>query len=198
MKLLFCVICGTNKNLEHHHIKPVSKGGDDHPHNFITLCDEHHGMIHQIRPGAWNDRRKLVKEGQRIAREEGVKFGMKRKYEHLLPDIKCLREMGWGYGTIARHLGMHRSTIASICKREAIEKKKISPGRQASINPSIIIEYAKKGYGASKIAKIMKINRASIYRIVPNFAEVYRKPKPVENKKEKKYAKLSSGQFVLF
>ena len=31
MKLRFCVICGTNKNLEHHHVIPVARGGDDHP-----------------------------------------------------------------------------------------------------------------------------------------------------------------------
>ena len=195
MKLRFCVICGTNKNLEHHHIKPVSRGGDDHQHNFITLCDEHHGMIHQIRPGAWNDRKELIKEGRRIAQEEGVKFGAKRKYEHLLPQIKDMREMGWGYGTIAKHLEMHRSTIQMICNREGIVKKKISPGRSPSINPNIIIRYAEKGYGATKIAKIMNIHRDSVYRIVPNFAEVYRKP--VEKKKEKKYRKLSSGQLVL-
>ena len=41
----------------------------------------------------------------------------------------------------------------------------------------------------------MNIHRDSVYRIVPNFAEVYRKP--VEKKKEKKYRKLSSGQLVL-
>ena len=198
MKLRFCVICGTNKNLEHHHIKPVVKGGDDHQHNFITLCDEHHGMIHQIRPGAWNDRRELIKEGHRRAKEEGVKFGAKRKYEHLLPQIKNMREMGWGYGTIGRHLELARSTISTICKREGIEKKKISPGRQAVINADIIIGYAKKGYGASKIAKIMSIERSSIYRLVPNFSEVYRKPVEVKKKKEKKYRKLSTGQFVLF
>ena len=75
MKLCFCVICGTNKNLEHHHIKPVSRGGDDHQHNFITLCDEHHGMIHQIRPGAWNNRKKLVQIGREKALANGVKFG---------------------------------------------------------------------------------------------------------------------------
>ena len=196
MKLRFCVICGTNKNLEHHHIKPVSRGGDDHQHNFITLCDEHHGMIHQVRPGAWNDRRKLIREGQRIAKEEGVKFGAKPKYEHLLPQIKDMREMGWGYGTIARHLELARGTIQSICKREGIEKKKISPGRQATINPNVIIRYAEKGYGASAIAKIMNVNRSSVYRTVPNFAEVYREP--VKKKKEKKYRKLSTGQFVLF
>ena len=198
MKLRFCVICGTNKNIEHHHITPVCRGGTDHQYNFISLCSEHHGMMHQIKPGAWNDRRELIREGQKKAREDGVKFGMKRKYEHLLPQIKSMREMGWGYGTIGKHLEISRQTIRSICKREGIEKKKYSPGRQASINKDIIIGYAKKGYGASKIARIMNIDRTSVYRVVPNFSEVYREPVEVEKKEEKKYRKLRSGQFVLF
>ena len=61
MKLRFCVICGTNKNLEHHHIKPIAMGGTDHQHNFLTLCTEHHAMIHQIKPGYWNEMRRLQK-----------------------------------------------------------------------------------------------------------------------------------------
>ena len=96
MKLIFCVICGTNKNLEDHHIKPVSRGGDNHQHNFITLCEEHHEMIHQIRPGAWNDRKELIKIGREKAKQDGVKFGRKRQYEHLISDIKYMRESGWG------------------------------------------------------------------------------------------------------
>ena len=155
MKLRFCVICGTNKNLHHHHLIPVSKGGTDHEHNFITLCSEHHASIHQLRPGTWNNQAELIKEGRRRAKEEGIKFGAKQKYEHLLPQIKNMREMGWGYGTIGRHLELARSTISTICKREGIEKKKIAPGGIQKINPDIIVGYAKKGYGATKIAKIM-------------------------------------------
>ena len=200
MKFSCCVICGTTENLEHHHIKPVVKGGDDHQHNFITLCDEHHGMIHQIKPGAWNDRKELIKIGREKAKQDGVKFGRKRQYEHLIPDIKFMREAGWGYGTIAKELSksgdeISVSAIRRICDWEKIVKVKKSPGKQQTISVDSIVQFAEKGYGASKIAKIMNIHRDSVYRIVPNFAEVYRKP--VINK-EKKYRKLSSGQFVLW
>ena len=200
MKFSCCVICGTTENLEHHHIKPVVKGGDDHQHNFITLCDEHHGMIHQIKPGAWNDRKELIKIGREKAKQDGVKFGRKRQYEHLIPDIKFMREAGWGYGTIAKELSKSGDEISvgairRICDWEKIVKVKKSPGKQQTISVDSIVQFAEKGYGASKIAKIMNIHRDSVYRIVPNFAEVYRKP--VINK-EKKYRKLSSGQFVLW
>ena len=177
MKLRFCVICGTNKNLHHHHIIPVSRGGDDHQHNFITLCGEHHAFIHSLRPSFWNNHKELMKIGREKAKQDGIKFGRKRQYEHLISDIKYMRESGWGYGTIANKLDVSRSAIQRICKWEKIEKKKIAPGGIPRINPNIIIGYAEKGYGATKIAKIMNIHRDSVYRLVPNFVEVYRKPK---------------------
>ena len=115
MKLRFCVICGTKKNLEHHHIKPLVAGGNDHQHNFLTLCTDHHSMIHQIRPGHWNEMRKLQKEGFRKAKERGVKFGRKRAYT--LQQVAAVMEMrtkGNGYGTISKALGMSTSMVRRI------------------------------------------------------------------------------------
>ena len=58
-------------------------------------------------------------EGRAVAISRGVKLGMKRKYnQHQIQEIMKKREQGEGYGTIARSLGMSRSTIASIVKRE--------------------------------------------------------------------------------
>ena len=116
MKLKFCVICGTTVNIEHHHIKSLAEGGDNHPHNFISLCDKHHGMIHQIRPGAWNDRKELQRIGRERAKKSGVKFGCKRKYEHLYDEITKMY-MDWnGYGTIGKKLGLARATVKNIVK----------------------------------------------------------------------------------
>ena len=125
MKLDFCVICGTTENIEHHHIKSLAEGGDNHPHNFITLCDKHHGMIHQIRPGAWNDRKELQRIGRERAMARGVKFGMKPQYEHLYPQIiKMYCEEWKGYGTIAKELGISRPGVASIIKRLGLKSKR--------------------------------------------------------------------------
>ena len=63
--------------------------------------------------------RRRTAEGREVAKSRGVKFGMKRKYNpHQIQEIMKKREQGEGYGTIARSLGMSRSTIASIVKRE--------------------------------------------------------------------------------
>ena len=46
MKLDFCVACGEKENIQHHHLKPASKGGSDEESNLITLCIQCHAIIH--------------------------------------------------------------------------------------------------------------------------------------------------------
>jgi hypothetical protein len=46
VKLDFCVACGTKENIQHHHLKPASKGGSDEEFNLITLCIQCHATIH--------------------------------------------------------------------------------------------------------------------------------------------------------
>ena len=42
-----CRYCGSGLGrIEIHHIIYRSAGGPDHPHNLITLCQEHHMMVH--------------------------------------------------------------------------------------------------------------------------------------------------------
>lgn len=41
-----CVICGFNYSLNVHHITPVADGGQDAYSNLITLCPNHHAMVH--------------------------------------------------------------------------------------------------------------------------------------------------------
>ena len=42
-----CVKCGSDDNLEVHHILPRSKGGRDNPRNMVTLCRNCHQEIHR-------------------------------------------------------------------------------------------------------------------------------------------------------
>ena len=66
--------------------------------------------------------RRRTAEGRAVAKSRGVKFGMKRKYnQHQIAEIMRKREEGEGYGTIGRALGMSRSTVATIVKREKTE-----------------------------------------------------------------------------
>ena len=120
MKLRFCVICGTNKNLHHHHVIPKVSGGTDHQHNLITLCDNHHEMVHRIRHvDNWFE---LARMGREKAMARGVRFGAKRKYnQNQINEIMDRRNRGEGYGTIAKEMGMSRSTVSTIVKRESNE-----------------------------------------------------------------------------
>ena len=78
----FCVICGKKDELHNHHIIPESMGGTDESTNLITLCDEHHEWIHQLRPGTWNKHNKLISNSLKEAKELGFKIGRPtRKWE---------------------------------------------------------------------------------------------------------------------
>ena len=115
MKLRFCVICGTNKNLHHHHVIPKVSGGTDHQHNLITLCDKHHEMVHRIRHvDNWFE---LARIGREKAKNAGVKFGRKRGYTpQQEEEVMKLRKQNKGYGTIAKETNIHRSTVVRIIK----------------------------------------------------------------------------------
>ena len=58
-------------------------------------------------------------EGRAVAKSRGVKFGMKRVYDKFqIGEIMKKRSEGEGYGTIAKSMGMSRSTVQTIVKRE--------------------------------------------------------------------------------
>ena len=58
-------------------------------------------------------------EGRAVALSRGVKFGAKRKYDkYQIQEIMHKRDLGQGYGQIAKAMGMSRSTVSTIVKRE--------------------------------------------------------------------------------
>ena len=60
-------------------------------------------------------------EGRAVAKSRGVKFGAKRKYDkYQIAEIMDKRSQGQGYGTIAKALGMKRSTVQMIVDRESL------------------------------------------------------------------------------
>ena len=115
MRLRFCVICGTNKNLQFHHIKPKSRGGDDHQHNILTLCRDHHAMIHQVRPSDWNNARTLQKEGMEKAMRQGKFKGRGSVID--VDQIKKLKAEGKGATAIAREMNIHRDSVYRLLKK---------------------------------------------------------------------------------
>jgi len=110
MKLRFCVICGTNKDLQHHHIIPKSQGGDDHQHNFLTLCWEHHNFIHNIRKTrSKEDFVTCIKAGQK----NGVGGRPTLPKEKELEVCKLWKD-GKSYRQIRKETGVAHSTIQRI------------------------------------------------------------------------------------
>ena len=122
MKLRFCVICGTNKNIEHHHITPVCKGGNDHQHNFISLCVEHHGMIHSVRPGSWAHRKELQRIGIEKAKKKGKFKGWHPTIDY--KEVEKLRNWGLGATEIAKQMGIDRTSVYRILPKEPYKKLK--------------------------------------------------------------------------
>ena len=60
-------------------------------------------------------------EGIKVAVSRGVVMGRKRSYSHhQIEEIKAMRASQRGYGSIAKSLGMSKSTIQRLCVREGI------------------------------------------------------------------------------
>ena len=125
MKLEFCALCGTTEKLHHHHVIPKAQGGTDDEDNLLTLCYDHHAMIHSISPTRFNNMQVLAAIGRKNAMARGVKMGMKPKYEHLYSQITEKYCKEWkGYGTIAKELKIPRATVKNIVQRLNIKNKR--------------------------------------------------------------------------
>ena len=60
-------------------------------------------------------------EGRAVAVSRGVKMGRKKTYDNYqIEEIKNMRASQRGYGSIAKSLGMSKSTIARLCRAEGI------------------------------------------------------------------------------
>ena len=60
-------------------------------------------------------------EGRAVAISRGVKMGRKKTYDTFqIEEIKNMRASQRGYGSIAKSLGMSKSTIARLCREEGI------------------------------------------------------------------------------
>ena len=60
-------------------------------------------------------------EGRKVALSRGVKMGRKRSFsQHQMEEIKSMRQAQRGYGSIAKSLGMSKSTVARFCVSSGI------------------------------------------------------------------------------
>jgi transposase len=115
VRLSFCCVCGTNKDLEHHHFIPKVEGGSDDEDNIITFCATHHDFVH-----GWKrvNRRILQKIGIAKARSnpENDPFkGRKPSYnQELLVMVLDMLVADASITAIAKETGLSRQTIYRI------------------------------------------------------------------------------------
>ena len=83
MKLKFCAVCGTTKELQHHHLVPKIRGGTEDEINLLTLCYEHHCWFHKVKPSSYTKQSELIKAGLKRAAKVGIKPGRKPKYQDI-------------------------------------------------------------------------------------------------------------------
>ena len=140
MRLKFCCICGTTNDLHHHHIIPRSRGGTDDETNYLTLCGEHHGWIHSIRPNSWNNHPQLIREGQERARKQGKHLGRPTKVdEKIIERVKFMRELGISTTKIARDLKIGVGTVYKITDNEYdIKECKLNKRKQGTLEKFFI------------------------------------------------------------
>ena len=68
-----------------------------------------------------NNIRRRTSEGRADALSRGVKMGRKRSFsQHQMEEIKSMRQAQRGYGSIAKSLGMSKSTVARFCVSSGI------------------------------------------------------------------------------
>ena len=69
-----CCNCGSKKELEYHHVVPVSLGGKDVNSNIVCLCYPCHQKIHygESKHGLHST---VIKRGLEVAKAKGVRLG---------------------------------------------------------------------------------------------------------------------------
>lgn len=79
-----CCNCGSTKELEYHHIIPISLGGNDINSNMVCLCYPCHQKIHygESKHGLHST---IIKKGIENARAKGKQIGRKKTTEESIP-----------------------------------------------------------------------------------------------------------------
>lgn len=70
-----CGNCGSENNIQYHHIVPLAKGGNDILSNIAPLCEDCHRLVHG-RHSSGISHSELTKLGIERARAEGKQIGL--------------------------------------------------------------------------------------------------------------------------
>lgn len=92
----------------------------------ITVCSYHHHLVHGIVKFQLAEHNKLIKEGQRKARERGVFIGRPTKIDDdLYNRVIILRESGEGIKQIAKELNIGIGTVYKIMNENKVKSADI-------------------------------------------------------------------------
>lgn len=72
-KYHFCAACGSESDLQYHHLVPIALGGENVPENIVVLCAVCHQKWHNQK--GRDHHNYLCKEGIAKAKERGVRIG---------------------------------------------------------------------------------------------------------------------------
>ena len=111
-----CGNCGSDENLDIHHIVPLSLGGSNLPGNLAVLCVRCHGKAHAH--DAWEQRRQAQLAGIARAKKRGVYRGRPID-QQLAESIRSALARGLSIRVTAQTVGCSTSTVQRV-KREAM------------------------------------------------------------------------------
>ena len=81
----------------------------------ITVCSYHHNLIHGVMKYQKNQQGEMIKEGQKRARENGIKFGRPSKITPILIDqVREMRRNGVGIKRIAKNTELGIGTVYKL------------------------------------------------------------------------------------
>ena len=183
MKLNFCAVCGTTKDLHQHHIEPVILTKIDRKNSKkyngekklkdctsmevfgwlfdqgiitddgeITVCSYHHNILHGIVKFQAAEHSKLIKEGIKKAKENGVSIG-RPKSEAIKSKDEIIED--YKQGNSIRALGKkYNCGIGTVYKIiEGIEKpQKQLNGRPPKDIPEEELNMIKSLYEEKKLS----------------------------------------------
>jgi len=97
--------CRSSRNIDQHHIQPISEGGEHTLENLITLCESHHIALHE---GA------LALEGAassaRFTRRAQSDF---EAAVHATETVKALRTLGFRKNEVAAAIEKTRAHVGT-------------------------------------------------------------------------------------
>ena len=94
----------------------------------ITVCSYHHNLLHGVMKYQKIQHTELIKEGQKKAREKGVKFGRPSRITPILIDqVKEMRRNGIGIRRIAKNIGGGVGTVYKCIGSNHSGKKPLDP-----------------------------------------------------------------------